>query len=255
MAGFSSQAIILRRISYGDYDLIITFFTISHGKFSAIAKAAKKSTKRFAGILEPFSVLEIVCSAGRGKGLPILKEASLIHPFDGIRADIQKTAYASYWAEMLSVWLEEDQAQVQVYRLFEYALRDLGRGEMVPANLSILFQLRFLTLAGLGPNLICCSQCKTAFVNLRQASFGFDLARGGLICSRCENACSDRPRLSKGTVKQLLWIQKMDLATAARVRFSTRAQQEGLIFLEAFVPYHLGRTPRSLKILRQVRGR
>jgi len=94
---FSSPAILLRRMDYGDFDVIITFFTLQSGKLSLIAKAAKKSTKRFAGILELFSVLEVVVAAGRGQGLPILQEAVLKQPFSAIRADFKKTAYASYW--------------------------------------------------------------------------------------------------------------------------------------------------------------
>ena len=106
MPVFATPAILLRRIDYGDFDVIITFFTLNKGKLSLIAKAAKKSTRRFAGILELFSVLDLVVGTGRGKGLPILQEAALIKPFEGIRADFKKTAYASYWAELIYSWLE-----------------------------------------------------------------------------------------------------------------------------------------------------
>ncbi|MBW1752074.1 MAG: DNA repair protein RecO [Deltaproteobacteria bacterium] len=85
MSSFETPAIMLRRVDFGDYDLIITFFTLKQGKKSVIAKSAKKSTKRFAGILELFSVLDIVFGKGRGKGLPVLQEAALKHPFAGIR--------------------------------------------------------------------------------------------------------------------------------------------------------------------------
>ena len=98
----STPAIMLRRIEFGDYDYIITFFTLNQGKISVIAKSAKKSTKRFSGILELFSVLDIVYGSDRGKGLPLLKEAVLKQPFSKIRADIRKTAYASYWAELIN---------------------------------------------------------------------------------------------------------------------------------------------------------
>jgi hypothetical protein len=33
-----------------------------------------------------------------------------------------------------------------------------------------------------------------------------------------------------------------------------RALRESQEFLESFVPYHLGRQPRSLRVLRQLRG-
>ena len=77
-----TPAILLRRIEFGDYDLILTFLTRDSGKIAAIAKSARKSAKRFAGLLELFSVLKIVYSAGRRSSLPVLQEASQItlHP-------------------------------------------------------------------------------------------------------------------------------------------------------------------------------
>ena len=38
-----------------------------------------------------------------------------------------------------------------------------------------------------------------------------------------------------------------------RVRFSPRALAEANAFMEAFVPFHIGRMPKSLGFLRQVR--
>ena len=55
----STVGIVLRRREYGDFDLIVTFLTQDHGKITLIAKSAKKSAKRFPGILEPFSQLQI----------------------------------------------------------------------------------------------------------------------------------------------------------------------------------------------------
>ena len=65
MSQLSTSAILIRRRDYGDYDLVLTFFTLSHGKVSLIAKAAKKSTRRFAGVLELFSEIDIAGAAGR----------------------------------------------------------------------------------------------------------------------------------------------------------------------------------------------
>jgi len=114
MSDFASPAILLRRINYGDYDLIITLVTMEKGKCTVIAKSAKKSKKRFAGILELFSDLDLVFCPGRGKGLFILKEASLKNPFQCIRSSIAKTAYASYWAELINEWTEEGEKQTEL---------------------------------------------------------------------------------------------------------------------------------------------
>lgn len=254
MSSFSTPAIILRRIDFGDYDLIVNFFTLKEGKLSVIAKSAKKSTKRFSGVLELFSLLEVVWSIGRRKGLPVLLEATLKQPFPGIRSNITKTAYASYWAELIDEWMEDNQKQVQLYHLFKYVLQELDQDGRSEEELSVLFQMRFMATAGLDPNLKRCSICRLETDKMGKTTVGFDLAKGGLVCQACVSAALCKISLSMGTIKQLLWIAGGGLARAARVRFAPQTLRESLELLEAFVPYHLGKEPRSLAFLRQIRG-
>jgi len=253
MPDSSTPAIMLRRIEFGDFDYIITFFTLNQGKVSLIAKSAKKSTKRFSGILELFSVLDIVYGSGRGKGLPVLKEAVLKQPFAKIRADIKKTAYASYWAELINAWMEKSEKQSKLYYLFRSVLHELDLGHMPETVLSILFQMRFMAISGHSPNLRQCSICKKQLEEITKANIIFDLTRGGLVCENCCQNISKRITLSKGTIKQLLWMDQGDLTKAKRIRFTPQALNEGLTLLEAFVPFHLGKEPKSLKFLRQIR--
>ena len=255
MANQSTTAILLRRIEFGEYDLIVTLFTEDQGKTSAIAKSAKKSVKRFPGVLEPFSVLNAVLTHGKGKGMPVLREASLEEPFFKIREDILKTAYASYWAEMIYLWMAEGEPQATLYRLMTHVLTELNRGEVRAEMLSILFQMRFLSLAGFRPNFDHCHACKTGLDQIQCASVVADPAKGGIICPTCGGVAGDRQRLSKGTLKQLMWTDSADLERAARVRFTPMAMAEGLTFLEHFVPFHIGKSPKSLKVLRAVRNK
>ncbi|NQT10965.1 MAG: DNA repair protein RecO [Desulfobacteraceae bacterium] len=253
MSSFSTPAIMLRRTDFGDYDLIITFFTLNKGKISVIAKSAKKSARRFSGILELFSVLDIVCSAGRRPGLSILQEAALKHPFAGIREDVIKTAYASYWAELINEWMEEGGRQNQLYHLFQHVLCELDLGQIPDRALSIQFQIRFIAMSGLCPNLNRCSLCKIKLEKMKKNEVVFDLKKGGLVCEKCAPGSSRQISLSKGTIKQLLWIKSGDLDKVSRIKFSSQALKEGLEFMEMFVPYHLGKEPRSLAFLRQIR--
>jgi DNA repair protein RecO (recombination protein O) len=248
----STSAVLIRRTDYGDYDLILTLFSLAQGKMSVIAKSAKKSTRRFAGVLELFSELDAVVTSGRG--LPVLQEASLKNPFAQIRAVPCRLAYASYWAELIHDWMEDRVAQTELYQLLQHVLSELDQGRLPAAVLSIVFQMRFLRLSGHSPNLEQCVGCRCEIPAIRPDVLGVDIAKGGIACPACAPACDHAQHLSKGTVKQLLWVSGGDLSRAARMKFSPQATAESLAFLERFVPHHLGRQPRSLKVLRQLRG-
>jgi DNA repair protein RecO (recombination protein O) len=254
MSAFNTPAIVLRRVDYGDFDVIVTFFSLRQGKLAAIAKAAKKSTRRFAGMLELFAALDIVCQPGRGKGLPVLQEVAIVRPYERIRADVHKTAYASYWAEMVNAWMEPGHSEPRLFRLLGHALRELDEGPRdTAAGVSVFFQAQFLFLCGLSPALTHCIGCRRELDRIGDPRFAFDLSRGGLLCRRCRAGPGESLPLSKATAKQLLWLQTDDLRKACKLRFTAAAVAEGQALLEAFVPYHLGRMPKSMRVLQQVR--
>jgi DNA repair protein RecO (recombination protein O) len=248
----SSPAIVLRVTEHGDYDKIITCLTHKRGKTSFIAKGAKKSIKRFAGVLELFSVLNLVWSFGRGRGLPVLQEASVVHAFEQIRTDITKMAYASYWCELVDRWMEQGQQQASVYKLLEYTLDQLNSGGLSEHPLHIGFQLRFMTLSGFRPGLEDCYICKKPLEQFGRSSVAFDVRRGGILCKECAPQKAAPLGLSMGTVKLLNWVLNAPLGKLNRVGFSRQAIEESVRMLEAFVVYHLGKETKSLKFLKQI---
>jgi DNA repair protein RecO (recombination protein O) len=253
MTNLTTSAIMLRRINYGDDDLVITFFSREKGKIAVFAKSAKKSIKRFAGTLELFSVLQIVFSNGKGSKPSYLYEAIIKRPFANIRADIKKMAYASYWAELTDRWMKVNVKEEQLYQLLYFALHELNDGCISPDALSILFQMKFSALVGFRPNLAYCADCRIQLEEMGQTNIQFDLAKGGVICPKCAGGHINRLSLSMGTIRQLQWIENGDLKRAKRIRFSPQPLREGLALLEAFLPFHLENTPRSLKFLHQIR--
>ncbi|MFP4473984.1 MAG: DNA repair protein RecO [Desulfatibacillaceae bacterium] len=253
MSAYVTTAVLLRGVEYGEHDLIVTWFTRAAGKVSTLAKNAKKSTRRFGGALDLFSLCEIVYGFGKRGRLPILHEALSKKPFAFIREDVVRTAYASYWTEMVALWMEEGQPAEECFDLLEFVLDGLDR-DGAPEDLHLLFQLRFLRMAGFMPNLSSCVACGGFLENMAGQGIGFDVPRGGILCAACTTPDKEAG-LGVGVVRQLLWMAEKDLLLATRTRFRPGAAQRCLAVLEAFVPYHLGAEPRSLGFIRQMRRR
>jgi DNA repair protein RecO (recombination protein O) len=96
--------------------------------------------------------------------------------------------------------------------------------------------------------------CRLELEGIKNDAIAVNLQRGGIICGNCSGGTASRKFLAKGTIKQLKWVQSGPLAKAARIKFSPPALKESANFLEEFVCYHLGKQPRSLKFLRQIRN-
>lgn len=256
MPDFSTDAILLKKIEYGDYDLIISFLTRSSGKLTVIAKNAKKSVKRFPGALDLFSVNHIQCTLPRKKkdALTILSRADLENAFADIRYDVTKTAYASFWIEVIHFWAEEGKPQEEIYDLLASSLEMLSNDQMEKQVVSLLFQIRFMHLSGFSPQIELCNSCNRELDRLAQKKIWFDFQNGRLICKNCINQKSRFGMLvSKGTLKQLYWINHTPMDRADRIRFSLIAIREGEKLLESFIGFHIGRHFKSLKFLNYLR--
>lgn len=256
MSDFSTDAILLRKIEYGDHDYIITFLTRSRGKICVIAKNAKKSVKRFSGALDLFSVNHIQCTFPKKSkdALIILAQTDLENGFVNIRYDVFKTTYACYWVELIYLWLEEGKKQTQLYDLLFFVLDMLNQSDIKMAVLSLLFQIRFMRISGFSPNIEFCDNCNTPVDDIQQKRVQFDFKEGKIVCDNClKNRSAHGMSVSKGTLKQLVWINAVDIQRADRMKSSLFAIQEGEILLESFIPFHIGREFKSLKFLRQLR--
>jgi DNA repair protein RecO (recombination protein O) len=154
---------------------------------------------------------------------------------------------------LINKWVEENRKQAQLYHLLRHVLGQLDSGAATAAELSILFQMRLLNLSGHSPNLRQCAHCQKQLESIQPNRVVFDISKGGILCDTCSAGAGGRIRLSKGTIKQFNWIKSGDLEKACRMRFGSQALEEGLEFLEAFIPYVMGIQPRSLKFLKQIR--
>src|SRR5512139_777880 len=93
---YQTEAIVLRLLDYGESDRIVTFCTADFGKIRGIAKGARRSRKRFANALEPFSFSRIRFSRRRPENLALIEDCDGLCHFPSIRNDLEKTLAASY---------------------------------------------------------------------------------------------------------------------------------------------------------------
>lgn len=249
MEPVKTKAVPIRITPYADSDIIAGLFTENAGKVAVMAKAAKKSRRRFSGGLDILGLYDVVYSRpNRGGGLPVLSEAERTDAFEGIRSDVAKFAVASFWAEILFKWLPENEAAGSLFGLFTGSLSALSEaGKNGRDAIHAAFLARFLDAAGLAPRLDSCARCG-AVLPEKATRTSFDPAAGGIVC----RACGGAGREVRAAPLRLLAALSQGMAPEDGVPPENDLAQ-ALEIVEAFAVHHLGGRFNSLAFLRGLR--
>ncbi|MDI9570723.1 MAG: DNA repair protein RecO [Pseudomonadota bacterium] len=246
-----ARAIVLHTLDYGESDRIATFYTREFGKLKGIAKGARRSRRRFANSLEPFSFTQVLFSRrGGGDSLAMVDQCEIIDHFPMIRSDLEKSVAASYLVELTGAFTVEGKRNEAVFQLLVDFLSLMENGPFRTGLLSF-FEIRLLGLAGYEPILDRCSRCHVPLDAGR--TFHFSNSRGGLQCSRCVSVPEAAPALSLGTIRSLLHGKALPARNLSRLLLSPRADDESRRLLVSFIRHILGRELKSWQVLRQLR--
>lgn len=141
--------IILRKIKYGEADLILHALSSTGEKKSFLARGALKSKKRFGGgVLEPTHHVKFTYSVNSKSDMHTLKEAQLIQGFEGLRLDYDKLNFALVALEFVTkVSLEGDQDSASLYNLLGHLLKSLEKSTEF-AVLKMQFYIKLMRQQG-----------------------------------------------------------------------------------------------------------
>ena len=142
--------IILKKIKYGESDLILHAIGVDGARSSFIARSALKSKKRFGGgILEPLHFVNLTYKEkSDSTQMKSLSEATLIDDFKDIRTSYDKLELALFVLNCVShVSMEGDQHSEFLFNLTGHSLRAISKTENIPV-LKLHFCLKFLYQQG-----------------------------------------------------------------------------------------------------------
>jgi len=194
-----SAALLLRRVPFGEADLVVTFFTEERGLLASVARGGRRSSRRFV-CLEPMHLLRISADERPGAELATLAEAAIERPRLHLTADLARldaAGRALRWVrEIAPPHTPEPDAWREINRLLD-ELDDPAASSAPEARL-IAAGLRLLSAFGWGLELDRCVRCGRACAPGSAACA--DPARGGLVC----RACGAGPLLLRAELRERL---------------------------------------------------
>ena len=241
MERWSDEALVLGTVDYADADRLVTLFTRGHGKLTAFAAGARKSRRRFAGALEPCTLLRAQLVERRGSTRR-LDGVDVLRAFHRLRSDLSRIGRALYAVELCRELVRDEEPHPELFEAARSWLVELEEGAAGPTSL-IAFELRALALAGLMPRFDACCLCGCP----PGAEPRFDPAHGGAVCAQCQGRAPGAARVVPDHLRALAALQSGERTPLPA---PVRAAARGL--LNSFIAHQLGRPLRGVEFLRQL---
>jgi DNA repair protein RecO (recombination protein O) len=240
----SCRGLVVGGCDYGEADRIIQVLT-ANGCMRVFAHGARKSRRRFAGALDPFTTVDMALERKRRSGMRTVRSAVVFSSRLAIRDQLEKIALASYIAELGAAVAPEGDPMPGLYETVESTLDLLLDHEPSPM-LRRRFELKTIEILGYAPRIDSCVDCGGDLPEIAH----LDFARGGLFCA--EHA-EQAPRIGPKTLAWMAAVYGMGLGeqTFDSEWAATAAQKLGGP-VGAFFSHLLGYALKSTKLLQVV---
>ena len=243
---YSTEAIPLRRMDYGEADRIITVLTPFQGKVRLLAKGVRRPTSRMAGHIELFNHTQL--QLARGRDLEILSQAATIASFRGIRDNVVKAAQAFHLAELTDGFLLDGDAHLEVFNLLLWSLARLSEDEFAPEFIARFFELHLLSAVGFHPGLQTCLRCQT---NIEPGANGYSVFLGGVVCPLCAPIVPDASPVGSDALKLLRFLQRTSRDSLRVVHVASPVLSEAEWLMRRHLEFALERKLRATDFVRR----
>lgn len=227
-----TQAIVLRKIDFGETSRIAQFYTEDFGRISAIIKGARSPKSKIGSLVDTMNLLQLVIYKKETREIQLVSQVDLLKHYPSIRDDYDKYVSASAIIELLAnMTLENEHSK----KIFEGTVRIFTLLESSNDNPKILFIkyfLFFLKEIGYEFQLKHCNVCGNEINSKSQVSFNYE---AGLMCSECR-----KDRLTNYDFTEELFNILLCLSSKQNNIIAPEVNLNAIIkMLENFLSYHI----------------
>lgn len=141
MPAFSTNAILLRRVDWGETSQLFSFYTERQGKVEAVGRGTKKTQSKLNGHIQFFSIINLLVAHGRN--IDQLAGAQLEEKFFTATPQLQQVMLGSFILELVNQLTKPHQPDPRLFLLLRRSLQAVGQATPLTKNRCISLQRQF----------------------------------------------------------------------------------------------------------------
>lgn len=227
MSALATDAIVLHAFDYLESSRIFKLVTRDGGVRSALARGARKSTRRFGTALDLFAQGSAELQTKPGRDLDTLTSFDVVRGRPQLAADLSRFTGASMIAE-LTLRFMRDAADPAAFDAVVAALDGIARAPAEHTrDAALAGAWRILAELGLAPTIDACAECHADVAVDAAATFSHPA--GGVLCVRCGHLARASRRLppeARDALRDWLDRREHPLGATSDVRAHQRLLRE-----------------------------
>lgn len=227
-----THALVLSRVVYGEADLVVHLFTAERGRVAALARGARRSSRRFSGSIEPMHTLDVTLAERAHAELWPLRDTALAQPRTRLTSNLDAMARAGRALSWIRKSAPARSPEPEAFAAITEFLNELDQSPELGSDDACLaaFGVRLLSTFGWALELSRCVGCGTPCPESKPAWINPE--RGGLVC----RACGGGPMLLGPSLRAAL----VRAASGETHRIEGEGAQQALRLIERALGAHLG---------------
>lgn len=178
-----TEAIVLSKLNYSESSLIVSLFTKSNGKVSAILKGGRRPKSKLASVVDVLNHIQVIFYKRESREIQVISSADLISHFPKIKSDLNSSVYAYAVCELVKDVMIENESNILLFNGLVRILNLMENNEEHPAILFGRFFIFFLKEIGYELNLETCELCsKDLSIESKPSKY----INQSFICNECK---------------------------------------------------------------------
>ena len=243
----NTQGIVLRSIKYKENDLILTIFSKTYGRVSAIARRAQSPKSKLLSTSQLFSYNNYILKK-QGDMFTVYQSEN-IKSFYNISMDIESYSYCSFITKLIENNIEEGQAYIKLFDTYAKTLFLYSEGYKEKLYLLNIFLYKFIKFMGFEPHVSRCVSCNRTDYNYA----AFSLEEGGIVCNECMNKEEFYIKIDQTTISLMQYLSNNDIIVCSEAKVSNILVNELFNLLKKYMNIHFERVDyTSLDMLKTI---
>ena len=175
------KGLVIKSTPLGDYDLLLTVLTDTHGKMLISAKGAKSQKSKHIAATQLFCYSRFYLK--RSHKYFYIADSELINSFYDLRTDLHMLSLATYCCDIANEFSMEESQDEVLLRLTLNALYAITTGKYDLSIVKAAYEFRVAVEEGYGPDLSSCARCGRDAAD----KYYLDVMNGQLFCGQCRH--------------------------------------------------------------------